>query len=70
MGSWFDFASEIVSSAGIRAEVISVSAKTFGQFAKRSAFSVIENYTLRLENMDIMPHWKDALCDYLRGDIR
>lgn len=46
--SWFDYAREIVSTAGIRAEIIPVTSKEFPKPARRPAYSVLDTEITRL----------------------
>jgi dTDP-4-dehydrorhamnose reductase len=46
--SWFDYAREIVSMAGIRAEIIPVTSEEFPRPAKRPAYSVLDTGITRL----------------------
>jgi dTDP-4-dehydrorhamnose reductase len=46
--SWFDYAMEIVSIAGIRAEIIPVTSEEFSSPAKRPAYSVLDTEITRL----------------------
>jgi dTDP-4-dehydrorhamnose reductase len=46
--SWFDYAREIVSTAGIRADIIPVTSEEFPRSAKRPAYSVLDTGITRL----------------------
>ncbi|MBA3070966.1 MAG: dTDP-4-dehydrorhamnose reductase [Nitrospirae bacterium] len=46
--SWFDYAREIVSMAGIKAEIIPVTSEEFPRPAKRPAYSVLDTEITRL----------------------
>lgn len=46
--SWFDYAREIVSTAGIRAEIIPVTSEEFPKPARRPAYSVLDTEITRL----------------------
>jgi len=46
--SWFDYAREIISVAGIRAEIIPVTSEEFPRPAKRPAYSVLDTEITRL----------------------
>ncbi len=67
MASWYDFAVEIFKIAGVNVKVIPVDSSEFPTRARRPAFSVLENYMLKLHNLNLMPDWKDALKDYLKN---
>jgi len=62
--SWFEFAREIVQSAGLPAEVRPVSSQQVARPASRPAYSVLSPASL--QNFGIaMPSWQDALRRYL-----
>ncbi len=63
--SWYEFAAEIVKMTGLNADVIPIATKDYPLPAKRPKFSVLENYVLRLDNDDVMPHWNDSLRYFL-----
>ena len=46
--SWFDYAREIISIAGIKAEIIPVTSAEFPRPAKRPAYSVLDTEIIRL----------------------
>lgn len=62
--SWFDFAREIVSSAGLNTEVRPVSSSQMARPAPRPAYSVLSATSLHEYGIE-MPDWKDALRRYL-----
>ena len=62
--TWFDFAREIVSSAGLHAEVRPVSSAQMARPAPRPAYSVLSATRLHRYGIE-MPDWKDALRRYL-----
>lgn len=62
--SWFEFAREIVSAAGLNALIRPTTSEKFLRPAERPKYSVLsarsrEHYGIA------MPHWKDALRSYL-----
>jgi dTDP-4-dehydrorhamnose reductase len=62
--TWFEFAGEIVKTAGLRAEVRPVSSARMARPAPRPAYSVLSPTSL--QNLGIsMPAWQDALQRYL-----
>ena len=65
--SWADFAEEIFKLAGKNTVVERISSDEFKAAAKRPAYSVLENYMLKLtqENYQV-PDWKDALIEYMK----
>jgi dTDP-4-dehydrorhamnose reductase len=63
--TWFDFAREIVSSAGLKkTEVRPVSSAHMARPAPRPAYSVLSATSLHRYGIE-MPDWKDALRRYL-----
>lgn len=62
--TWFDFAREIVSSAGLNTEVRPVSSAKMARPAPRPAYSVLSATSLHRYGIE-MPEWKDALRRYL-----
>jgi len=62
--TWFDFAREIVSGAGLNTEVRPVSSAQMARPAPRPAHSVLSATSLHRYGIE-MPDWKDALRRYL-----
>lgn len=62
--TWFEFAREIVKSAGFNTEVRPVSSMQMARPAPRPAYSVLSATSLRNYGIE-MPGWKDALRRYL-----
>ena len=63
--TWFEFAKEIVSNLKLNVEISPITTKEYPTLAKRPVYSVLDNYLLKIENMDIMRHWKVALKDFI-----
>jgi dTDP-4-dehydrorhamnose reductase len=63
--SWFEFAREIVSGAGLKTSVRPVSTRQMARPAPRPAYSVLALSSLQAQGMT-MPSWRDALRRYLR----
>jgi len=63
--SWFEFAREIVKSAGFSAEVRPVSTQQMIRPASRPAYSVMSAKSLQAYGI-AMPPWQDALARYLQ----
>jgi dTDP-4-dehydrorhamnose reductase len=64
--TWFDFAEEIVRSAGLATTVRPVSSQQMARPAPRPAYSVLS--PARLQALGIkMPSWRDALSRYLEA---
>jgi len=63
--SWFEFAQEIARLKSSNTKIEPTTTEKFNRPAKRPAYSVLNNTMLRLEGIDELRHWKDALRDYL-----
>jgi dTDP-4-dehydrorhamnose reductase len=64
--TWFEFATEIVSGAGLATIVRPVSSQQMARPAPRPAYSVLSATTLRALGIE-MPFWRDALSRYLQA---
>jgi dTDP-4-dehydrorhamnose reductase len=62
--TWFDFAREIIKSAGLKTEVRPVSSAQMARPAPRPAYSVLSATSLHKHGIE-MPEWEDALGRYL-----
>jgi dTDP-4-dehydrorhamnose reductase len=62
--SWFDFATEIIRESGLVTRVRPTTSDKFVRPAKRPAYSVLSNASLRHFGVT-MPTWQDALKRYL-----
>jgi dTDP-4-dehydrorhamnose reductase len=73
--TWYEFAKEIVASAGLPDVVKAVTTAEFPRPARRPANSVLSPASLRAYGIQ-MPEWQDALRRYMaeaglaRGDVR
>jgi dTDP-4-dehydrorhamnose reductase len=63
--TWFEFAREIVRSAGLNTNVRPVSSEQFPRPARRPAYSVLSHQSLHALGIE-MPSWRDALNRYLK----
>ena len=59
--SRFEFAREIFRIAGLNVKLIPVKSFQFPTVAKRPPHSVLENFMLKIQGLDIMPHWLESL---------
>ena len=66
--SWYEFACEIFKIAGKEINVVPVTTAEFPRPAKRPAYSVLDNYMLRMTVGDTMRDWREALAEYLACD--
>lgn len=64
--SWADFAAEIFKLAGKDTKVNHITTEEFGSPAKRPAYSILENYMLRLTTDFSFAPWQDAIAEYMR----
>lgn len=64
--TWFEFAREVVAQAGLEVEIVPVKSGQIGAAAQRPAFSVLDNFALKLEGIPLLRSWKRALSDHLR----
>jgi dTDP-4-dehydrorhamnose reductase len=63
--TWYQFACLILELAGLSARITPVTTEQYPLKAKRPAYSVLDNYQLRLLGLDNMPSWQSALKHYL-----
>lgn len=68
--NWADFAETIFKKAGKVTKVRHVSSEEYAKMnpasAKRPAYSILDNYTLRLTGDYRMADWQDALDEYMK----
>ena len=60
--TWYEFAREIFRLLGITVRVVPVTSAEFPRPAKRPANSVLENFLLRIQGLDLMPPWEESLA--------
>jgi len=65
--SWADFASEIFRLAGKKTKVNYITTEEFGSPTKRPAYSILDNYMLRLTTDFTFAFWEDAIAEYMKG---
>jgi dTDP-4-dehydrorhamnose reductase len=65
--SWYEFASEIMSSAGARTEILPGRSEDLRRPATRPAYSVLR--TERGPCVPLLPHWREGLAAYMRGSV-
>jgi dTDP-4-dehydrorhamnose reductase len=63
--TWFEFAEEIISLLNLNVKVIPIASKDYPTPAERPQYSILENYLLKLEKLNIMRPWKIALKDFI-----
>ena len=69
--NWADFTEEIFARTGKSTKVNHVTSEQYAQMnpasAKRPAYSILENYMMKLTSSYKMADWKDALDEYLKN---
>lgn len=63
--SWYDFAKSIFDATGNDVRLIESTVAEFQSSVQRPSYSVLDNGFAREQGLDIMPHWRTALEDYL-----
>ena len=70
--NWAEFARLIFEKAGKQTEVIPVTSEQYAKMnpasANRPAYSILDNYMMRLTDGYRMADWKYAFDEYLRGE--
>ena len=64
--TWADFAAEIFRLKGIDQKIVPCTTAEFPRPAPRPANSRLDKMMLRLAGLPPMPHWKDALAEFLQ----
>jgi len=64
--SWAQFAEEIFRLAGKATRVEGITTQEFGAKAPRPAYSILENYMLKLTTDHMFADWHDALAVYMK----
>ncbi len=64
--SWYEFAKETLRITGSKTPIFPITSAEYPQKAARPAYSVLDNYHLRLLGWDDLPKWQVALEDYLK----
>ena len=65
--SWYEFARNIFELANVDVKLKIAGPDEFPIKIPRPLYSVLENNALRATNLDIMPHWYDALKKFLKS---
>ncbi|GGN92921.1 dTDP-4-dehydrorhamnose reductase [Saccharibacillus kuerlensis] len=63
--SWYEFAQAIFEQADLQVNVLPVTTEQFPRPAKRPAYSVMDHTAIRSNDLEDLPHWKDALERFL-----
>lgn len=65
--SWYDFAREIFHLTGTEVRLSKANPDEFAGKVRRPKYSVLENAELKALGINIMPHWKEGLKEYLES---
>lgn len=65
--SWADFAEKVFELAGKTTRVKRLTTEEYPTPAKRPAYSVLDNYMLRLTMDYKFKNWEEALIEYMKG---
>ena len=65
--SWYEFAKEIFRLAGKSTVVEAITSEEYGAAAKRPAYSILENYMLKMTTDFTFADWHDAIAEYIRN---
>jgi len=63
--TWFEFAKEIISNLNLKSEILPIKTEDYPTMTERPHYSVLENYLLKLEGLNIMRKWSEALKDFI-----
>jgi dTDP-4-dehydrorhamnose reductase len=64
--TWYDFATEIISEAGLECRINPVLTRDYSQAAERPAYSVMDKYKIK-ENYGLaIPHWRNSLIQCMK----
>lgn len=66
--SWYDFAMKIFELKGIDIAIKKIESLNLDRLAKRPMYSMLDNYMLKLRNLDNFRDWQDSLYEYLQED--
>lgn len=67
--SWADFAREIFRLAGQKTEVEGITSEEYGAAVKRPAYSILENYMLKMTTDFMFQDWHEAIEEYIKSIV-
>ena len=67
--SWADFAAEIFRLKGVDQKIVPCTTAEFPRPAPRPANSRLDKMMLRLSGLPPMPHWKEALAEFMASEF-
>jgi dTDP-4-dehydrorhamnose reductase len=68
--SWYEFAEVIFSTLKFKTPLSPTSVKDMPMMVKRPTYSVLENEKAKQSGISNMPHWKDALVQFLNSNYK
>lgn len=66
--SWYEFAQAIFKIAGIDIQVDAITSEQLNRPASRPKYSVLDNFMLKVLNINNFRHWEETLREYLEGE--
>ncbi len=63
--SWFEFTQFIFDKLKISTKIYPCTTEEFPRPAKRPSYSVLENFNLKIQNLNVMRSWKDGITDFI-----
>jgi dTDP-4-dehydrorhamnose reductase len=69
--TWYEFAEAAFRSVGLHPRLTPITSEAFAAKARRPSYSVLGRGRLQQAGADNLPHWRDALIQYLaaKGEI-
>ena len=64
--SWYDFAVEIMSAAGLQCKVLPIESKDYPTLAQRPAYSVLNKAKIKRDFGITINHWRESLLSCLK----
>ena len=65
--SWYRFAEKIFRLKGLNVNIRPITSKELNRPARRPRYAVLDNYMLKLLDINTFRHWEEALEEYLKG---
>jgi len=66
--TWYEFACEILRLRGIKVKVIPITTQEIGRPANRPSFSVLDCSKFERTTGLILPHWKEAVREFIQQE--
>lgn len=66
--SWAEFAAKIMELSGSQAKIVPIPSSEYKSVAARPANSRLSKKSLDLNGFDRLPHWQDALKEFLKSE--